>query len=125
MKTLAAILTAVFAAAASLDAHEKHEHAPGSGLFGHPPEHIHVLLNPMPVYGLMLGALGLAAALIARNRAVRVLALSIVVVAGTSAWPTQHFGHNAYQHVRQISDEQGQLWLDEHMSRAEKFLFLF
>ena len=125
MKTFAAILIAVLLGASGAFAHEQHEHPPGPGLFGHPPEHIHVLLNPMPVYGMMIGVLALAGALIARSRAARILALSIVVVAGASAWPTQHFGENAYQNIRKISDEQGQLWLDEHMGRAERFLFLF
>lgn len=109
----------------SARAHEKHEHPPGPGLFGHPPEHVHVLLNPMPVYGLMIGALALTAGLLTRSRAAQVLAVSIVVVAAASAWPVQYFGENAYQEVRKISDEQGQYWLDEHMGRAETFVCLF
>lgn len=125
MKTLVSIAVAVLVSAAGACAHEKHEHPPGPGLFGHPPEHIHVLLNPMPVYGLMIGVLGLAAGLFARSRPAQVLALSIVVLAGASAWPAHYFGENGYQNVRKISDEQGQKWLDEHMARAEKFLYLF
>ena len=125
MKILASIAVAVLFGVNGAYADEKHEHPPGPGLFGHPPEHVHVLLNPMPVYGLMIGALGLAAGLIARSRPAQVLALSIVILASASAWPAHYFGENGYQNVRKISDEQGQKWLDEHMARAEKFLFLF
>jgi hypothetical protein len=125
MKTLAAILIAGFLGIAAAYAHEQHENTPGPGLFGHQPEHLHVLLNPVPVYGMMIGVMALAGALIARSRAARVLALGIVIVAGASAWPTYNFGHSAYSPVREISDEQGKRWLDEHMNRAEKFMFLF
>lgn len=125
MKTLIAILAAGVLGITSAQAHEQQEHPAGPGLFGYPPEHVHVLLNPMPVYGMMIGVLALAASLFARSRAGQVLSLSIVVVAGASAWPAHYFGENAYQNVRKISDEQGQQWLDEHMGRAERFLFLF
>lgn len=125
MKTLIAILAAVLLGIPSGWAHEQHEHSSGPGLFGHPPEYIHVLLNPMPVYGMIIGTIALAGALIAQSRAARVLALSIVIVAGASASPTQYFGENAYQRVRGITDEGGQQWLDQHMRRAEKLLFLF
>lgn len=125
MKTLAALALAALFASATASADEKHEHSPGPGLFGHPPEHVHVILNPIPVHGMIIGAIALAAALLARSRAARVLASAIIVFAAASAWPVQYFGHSAYQNVRKISDEQGQLWLDEHMGRAEKFLLLF
>jgi hypothetical protein len=125
MKILATIVIALLLGIRGVPAHEKHEHPPGPRLFGHPPEHIHVLLNPMPVYGLMIGILGLTAGLLARSRPAQVLALSIIVLAGASAWPTHYFGENGYQNARKISDEQGQRWLDEHMARAERFLFLF
>ena len=125
MKTLIAILAVALLGITPIQAHEQQEHSSGPGLFGYPPEHVHVLLNPMPVYGMMIGVLALAAGLLARSCPAKVLALSIVVVAGASAWPAHYFGENAYQNVRKISDEQGQQWLDEHMGRAEKFLFLF
>lgn len=125
MKTLAALTLAALLASATAFADEKHEHASGPGLFGHPPEHVHVILNPIPVHGMIIGAIALAAALLARSRAARVMSLAIIVFAAASAWPVQYFGENAYQSVRRISDEQGQLWLDEHMERAENFLLLF
>ena len=43
------------------------------------PEYIHVLLNPLPVYGLAVGVLGLIIALLSRTRAARVTALALVM----------------------------------------------
>ena len=41
------------------------------------PEYLHVLLNPLPVYGLATGVLGLVIALITRAPAARVTALRL------------------------------------------------
>lgn len=125
MKTLAAIVVAALLGVAGARAHEKHEHAAGPGLFGQPPEYVHMLLNPLPIYGLGIGVFALGAALLARSKPARAIALGIIVVSSASAWPVQYYGENAYQPVRQISDEQGQHWLDEHMGRAEKLIYAF
>jgi hypothetical protein len=94
-------------------------------LFGQPPEYVHVLLNPLPVYGLAIGILALGAALVARSKPARTIALGIIVVSSASAWPVGYYGENGYQRVRQITDEYGQHWLDEHMGRAEKLIYAF
>ena len=41
-------------------------------------EYVHVLLNPLPVYGLAVGVVGLIIALLLRTRAARVTALALV-----------------------------------------------
>lgn len=56
------------------------------------PEYVHVLLNPLPVYGLTMGVLGLIIALLSKTRAARVTALALVVVSATSAWPVYYYG---------------------------------
>jgi hypothetical protein len=106
-------------------AQEKHEHPPGPGLFGQPPEYVHVLLNHVPVYGLGVGVLALGVALLARSKPAQALALGIIVVTSALAWPVQYFGENAYERIRRISDEQGQQWLHEHMERADKLIYAF
>jgi hypothetical protein len=125
MKTLTVISIAVLLGIASASAHEKHEHAPGPGLFGQPPEYVHVLLNPLPVYGLAIGILALGAALLARSKPARAIALGIIIVSSASDWAVAHYGKNAYAGIREKSDEAGQKWLDEHMDRAEKFVYVF
>ncbi|MDQ6913715.1 MAG: hypothetical protein M3128_12660 [Verrucomicrobiota bacterium] len=66
------------------------------------PEYVHVLLNPLPVYGLGLGLFGLIIALISRARAARVTALAIVFVSTISVWPVFHYGDSAYDRVLHV-----------------------
>ena len=125
MKTLFAILIAALVSTATALAHEGQEHPAGGGLFGLSPEYVHVLLNPMPVYGLAIGVLALVVALFVRSKPAQSIALGLVVLASASAWPVAHFGQNAYKEIRGKADEAGQQWLDEHMERAEKFVYVF
>lgn len=89
------------------------------------PEYLHVLLNPLPVYGLSMGVLALVIALISRSRAARLAALAIVFVSAISAWPVYEYGQRGYDRVLSMSDDQGSKWLEEHMRRAEKLISVF
>lgn len=89
------------------------------------PEYVHVLINPLPVYGLALAIVGLVIALIARNRVALVIALILVLLSSLSALPTYLYGEAAYDRVIAMSDDEGGQWLDEHMARGEKFIVLF
>ena len=59
------------------------------------PEYVHVLINPMPVYGLSIGVLALVLALFLRHQRVTIAALVLVFVTALSAWPTYHYGEAA------------------------------
>ena len=89
------------------------------------PEYVHVLLNPLPVYGLAIGVLGLIIALLSRARAARVTALALVMVSAASAWPVYHFGEAGYDRVKTIVDDAGDKWLDEHRRRGEQLIYVF
>lgn len=89
------------------------------------PEYMHVLLNPVPVYGLAIGVVGLLLAVVARNRTGVVIARVLVFLSGLSAWPTFHYGEAAYDRVKAMADTVGDQWLDEHMARAEKLIYAF
>src|SRR5438094_1995408 len=89
------------------------------------PEYMHVLLNPLPVYGLAFGTLALVLALFLRNHRVTVAALVLVFVGAMSAWPVYQYGESAYDRVKSMSDGPGEQWLDEHMARGEKMIWLF
>ncbi len=89
------------------------------------PEYMHVLLNPLPVYGLAFGTLALALALFLRNHRVTVAALVLVFVGAISAWPVYQYGESAYDRVKSMSDPAGEQWLDEHMARGEKLIWMF
>ena len=89
------------------------------------PEYVHVLLNPLPVYGLAVGVLGLVIALIARAPAARVTALVLVFVSALSAWPVYEYGEKSYDRVLAMADTDGGKWLKEHLERAEKLIYAF
>lgn len=125
MKVLNAVAGVILAAASTALAHGGMEHPAGSGLFGLPPEYVHVLINPIPVYGMAMGILALGAALLARNKTAQTIGLGLIILAAASAWPVAHFGQNAYKQVRGQADDAGADALDEHMGRAEKVIYVF
>jgi hypothetical protein len=89
------------------------------------PEYIHVLINPLPVYGLAMGLIGLIIGLLMRSREARVVAISLILIAAASAWPVLHYGQQGYDRVKGMSDPEGERWLDEHMRRAEELVYVF
>jgi len=89
------------------------------------PEYIHVLINPVPVYGLAMAWLGLLAAIIMRSRAGQVTALALVFISAASAWPVAHYGEAAEDRVIALADDDGQAWLAEHAHRADNLIYVF
>jgi glucan phosphoethanolaminetransferase (alkaline phosphatase superfamily) len=89
------------------------------------PEYVHVLINPLPVYGLGMGVLALLVAFIIRSRQAQVVALVLIVVSAASAWPVFIYGAKGYQRVHAMSDNDGQAWLDAHKRRAEKLIYIY
>jgi hypothetical protein len=89
------------------------------------PEYIHVLINPLPVYGLALAAIGLGIALLQRSRHAQVATLVLILLCSTIAWPVAHFGEAGYDRVLSLSDAQGEAWLKAHAHRADQFLIYF
>jgi len=89
------------------------------------PEYIHVLYNPLPVYGLLIGLIGLVIALILKSRRAQITTLILVLVSSASAWPVYEFGQQGYDRVLSMADEAGQAWLDEHRERGEDLIWIF
>jgi hypothetical protein len=89
------------------------------------PEYVHVLLNPLPVYGLLAGWVGLVIGLALRSRPAQIATLSLVLLSSISAWPVYEFGQQGYYRVLSMTDEAGEAWLDEHMHRAEGLIWVF
>jgi len=89
------------------------------------PEYIHVLLNPLPVYGLLVGWIGLVIGLALRSRRAQIATLTLVLLSSISAWPVYEFGQQGYDRVLSMTDEAGEAWLDEHMHRAENLIWVF
>ena len=84
------------------------------------PAYWHILINPLPLYGLALGVVALTLAIFLKSPQAKVLGLILILIAGTSAIPVHILGERAYSSIKTKSDKEGQLWLDEHMDRAEK-----
>jgi hypothetical protein len=84
------------------------------------PEYVHVLLNPLPVYGLAIGILAWVIASLARRPAAQGLALVLILLAAASAWPTEHFGSAAYDRVYSMSGGEAQKWLNWHRHLGER-----
>lgn len=89
------------------------------------PEYIHVLINPLPVYGLAAGLIGLIIAILQRSRRATIAALVIVLISGASAWPVYELGQQAYDRVLSMADNDGQAWLAEHAQRAHNLVWFF
>jgi hypothetical protein len=89
------------------------------------PEYTHVLINPLPIYGLFLSWIGLIIALFLKSRRAQIATLALVLTSSTSAWPVYEFGQQAYDRVLSMADEDGRAWLDEHKDRAEDLIYIF
>ncbi len=124
MKTIAATVLATFLGASFAFAHQT-EGGSTEGLFGLKAEYVHVLLNPLPVYGLTMGVLVLAAGLFARSKAARNIGLVLIVLCAASAWPVLYYGQHGYDHLYPQLDAESQQWLKVHMDRAERFIYAF
>jgi hypothetical protein len=89
------------------------------------PEYVHVLLNPLPVYGLSMGVLALVLASALRSRRAQVTALLIILASAASAWPVYLYGEGGYYRVHAMADADGGRWLDAHRRRAESLIGAF
>ena len=89
------------------------------------PEYLHVLLNPIPVYGLAIALFGLIAATYLRSRGGQLTALVLIFACSISAWAVVRQGDLAYNPVLSMADEHGQAWLKAHVHRADDLIFLY
>jgi len=89
------------------------------------PEYVHVLLNPLPVYGLLVSWIALVAALISKSRRAQIVTLLLLFMTSISAWPVYEFGKQGYDRVLAMTDDDGHAWLDDHEERAEKVIYIF
>src|ERR1051326_8099372 len=89
------------------------------------PEYVHVLLNPLPIYGLAISWVGLLIAFFQGSRRAQIATLVLILLSAGSAWPVYEFGEQGYDRVLSMSDDPGQAWLDEHQHRAEQLIYFF
>src|SRR5438445_8563054 len=84
------------------------------------PEYVHILINPLPIYGLAISWIGLVIAFFLRSRRAQIATVALVLISAASAWPAYEFGEQGYDRVLSMTDEDGQAWLDEHQRRRSE-----
>lgn len=89
------------------------------------PEYLHVLLNPIPLYGLGMALFALIAATYLQSRGGQVTALALVFASAIWIWPVMSHGHRAYDHVLSLADDDGQKWLKAHEQRADELALVY
>jgi plastocyanin len=89
------------------------------------PEYVHVLINPLPVYGVAVGLIGLLVAVCLRSRPATIATLVVVLISAAAAWPVYEYGEQAYNGVLSMADEAGRAWLAAHKARAENLIWFF
>lgn len=89
------------------------------------PEYLHVLLNPLPLYGLAIALFGLITATYLRSRGGQLAGLVLVFTSTIAVWPVVYHGDQAYDRVLSMADEPGQAWLKAHVHRADQLIWLF
>lgn len=124
MKKISVISTVAVIGSISVFAHEA-EGGSTEGLFGLKAEYLHVLLNPLPVYGLLGGVVVLLTGLFMHSKATRNIGVVLTILCAASAWPVLLFGQHGYNHLAPQLDTDSKQWLDAHMDRAERFIYVF
>ena len=89
------------------------------------PEYLHVLLNHLPLTGLVVALILLVTAIIANSRGGMYLALGAVVILSLSVWPVAYFGEAGYDRVLSMADDAGGLYLKHHHELAERWIFIY
>ena len=89
------------------------------------PEYLHTLLNPVPIYGLGVGLLGLLIAVVLRSRPAQIATLAIVLLSAATVLPVYLLGEAAEDRMEGLVDEGGRAWLEEHEHRAERVMYAF
>lgn len=89
------------------------------------PEYLHVLLNPLPIYGLLVALLGLVAATYLRSRGGQLTALVLIFASAISVWPVAYHGEQAEDRVLVAVDDDGRAWLKAHEHRAEELIYFY
>lgn len=86
------------------------------------PAYRHMLLNHIPIVGLAVALVALAAGLLMRERVTIFIGLALVLVTTGMALPISRFGDAAYPTIYDTLNGHGRAWLDHHAEVAETWL---
>ncbi len=92
----------------------------------HQPEYVHVLLNPIPIYGLVFGMPALVIAMILRSRPAQITGLMLIFMSAVSTIPVAHYGEAGYDTVEaKMPTDLNDAWIDAHAQRAHRAMPAF
>ncbi len=89
------------------------------------PEYVHVLINHLPLTGLVAALLGLGCAWVLGNRAGIFVGLVLVSLFALSAWPVSEYGEAGFDRVLSMADDDGAAYLKHHRDLADRWVWLF
>ena len=89
------------------------------------PEYLHVILNPLPIYGLATAVVGFVAAWLWGGHSAQTITLLLIALTAASAGPVAHFGHAGYDRVYSLSDAPAQKWLNWHAHLGDQIVWLY
>ncbi|NND68815.1 MAG: hypothetical protein HKN19_14595 [Halioglobus sp.] len=86
------------------------------------PAYRHMLLNHLPIVGLLVALIVLFIGLVARQVPMQFTGLALVAITAGAAWPVAQYGDAAYPAIYDGLDGHGRAWLDHHAEVAETWL---
>jgi hypothetical protein len=89
------------------------------------PEYVHVLLNPMPLYGMVAGAFLLVWSRLRHPEEFPEGTLIWIILVAIITGLAVYFGEQALENVGVIADAHGNRWLARHKERAETLMYIF
>ncbi len=87
--------------------------------------YLHVVVNHLPVTGLLVATLVLLGALPFRRRGLVLAAMALVMVFSLSAWPAVYYGEEGFHLAEEELPQAGVAWLKTHRALAERWKWLF
>ena len=88
-------------------------------------EYIHVVLNHLPIIGLLPGLIVLIIAILQKSRATAIAAYTVIFVMSLSVFPVMEFGEKAEDQVESLMDKTSRHWLHEHTARADRAAWIY
>ena len=86
------------------------------------PAYRHMLLNHIPVLGLIIAFVVLTAGLVTRQTALLLTGLVLIALTSGMSLPVATYGDAAYPEIYDSLDGHGRGWLDYHAELAETWL---
>lgn len=89
------------------------------------PEYLHVIINHIPIEGLIFSLMGVVLGFILKSKETILVSCILISISAFSAYPVYEYGQSGYDRMSAKTDDDGQKWLDEHLKRANKMIYVY